>query len=1129
MTQDNPNTPTRKKAIIWSLVTLLLLAILGGLLTWFVAYPDFLWIGVITTTIVALLSAGLCFWLINRKVKKSLEQDQERALIIKRSKLLAFHFKKMLGVQKRKKRLTSRYDQPIYLLLSDNLGKDKSIITQMGYEAYKVDDFGNDIEFPILFWLSEHSILISVSMGDDQQPLYLKTLCQCLNKWRPRQAINGLLLTTEIEQLVGNSETLSQKADQLKSQIKAFNRSFGLNLPVYNVLTNMGQVSDFCQFFSAFDEARRNEVFGATSPVQKHGGIDADWFNDEYDHLIGQLISNMSNALGAQLNQDFRNAICGAPYQFGLLKQNLWHFLQRLHRGDQYTDGLNFRGFYFTHSGSDFAQHDLLANVVNQSLGNEQYQQHQQMPVQQTLFAQNLMSHVVLNENTLVGVNRHKENWLWFSQTAYTLIWLGLLIGTLTILKLDFDYQTNREAKADGMLERYKEAIAAQPYSKEDLVGNIPNLYTIHRIYALYQEPEPWYTLPFLPNATIKPEVEAAYTKELQQVLLPSMAHTIENDLYVYVNLEDQARTLELLNDYRLLFDKNRTNIEELKSYFLANLEHQGEADKTNVAQLKVLLDDVFNQHLVATTANQELEGLAKQVINQSNIETLLYQHILNDHAYEKRIDVRKELGSNFNQIYQFKPGYVGYFVPYLYTPTGFNELDLSVESPLLIEALSAYEGIAGQAPSALEMHRISHDLKRMYQNDYINYWRDFINSIEVKTISGSEQLNASLNVLNNASNNPMSKLFTTISNYTSVLLPEPKDAKKKTDEEIADAAQDNEKKESARQITLTFNDFHKQVTPDEQGKKPIDSVLEGFANTAKWLDQFYKSNTPDKVAYETLSAGLKAQNPVAQLASLTDSQPPLSGEVIDYVTVQTNELVMNLAHQYLNSMWNSEVYQPYENTIAAFYPFKKSANSDASTADVAAFFKTDGTLDTFYQTMLKGFSTEQRAPFMSGLLPNTGFALDPAIWLMFDKAKDIRSALFLADPKNVAIQFQMKPTEMSSALTEFSIRAEKPIFTYQHGPMLWTQQSWKGDSVAQDALTVRLQKQATPIANEQFKGSWAWFRLIEPRVTSTSSQSTQLEFDYNGDKVRLTIKTQGQNNPFVPNFFAGFVLPASI
>ncbi|MEF1245018.1 hypothetical protein, partial [Vibrio campbellii] len=75
MTQDNPNTPTRKKAIIWSLVTLLLLAILGGLLTWFVAYPDFLWTGVITTTIVALLSAGLCFWLINRKVKKSHEQD----------------------------------------------------------------------------------------------------------------------------------------------------------------------------------------------------------------------------------------------------------------------------------------------------------------------------------------------------------------------------------------------------------------------------------------------------------------------------------------------------------------------------------------------------------------------------------------------------------------------------------------------------------------------------------------------------------------------------------------------------------------------------------------------------------------------------------------------------------------------------------------------------------------------------------------------------------------------------------------------------------------------------------------------------------------------------------------------
>ena len=63
-----------------------------------------------------------------------------------------------------------------------------------------------------------------------------------------------------------------------------------------------------------------------------------------------------------------------------------------------------------------------------------------------------------------------------------------------------------------------------------------------------------------------------------------------------------------------------------------------------------------------------------------------------------------------------FSPNYAGYMVPYLYTPSGFNELDLSINSPILKEALRAYEGVAGASPSASEMYRISRDLKQRYQ-----------------------------------------------------------------------------------------------------------------------------------------------------------------------------------------------------------------------------------------------------------------------------------------------------------------------------------------------------------------------------------------------------------------------------
>ena len=161
--QPAPNN--KKRSLIWSVLLAILVLLIGGSLTWWLVSPGQMLLGLTSTFFASTFVALLCFSLLQRKAIQIKTPDQQRLLLQKRTKLLTLHFKRMLGVQKRKKRLNSRYDQPIYLLLSDDPAQDKSIITQMGYEAYKADDFGNDIEFPVLFWLSEHSILISVSLG----------------------------------------------------------------------------------------------------------------------------------------------------------------------------------------------------------------------------------------------------------------------------------------------------------------------------------------------------------------------------------------------------------------------------------------------------------------------------------------------------------------------------------------------------------------------------------------------------------------------------------------------------------------------------------------------------------------------------------------------------------------------------------------------------------------------------------------------------------------------------------------------------------------------------------------------------------------------------------------------------
>lgn len=1132
MADDKSSKGNRRKALSFAALTSVFFYTAGAALVMLTPLKSNLIMALVINLGASLIIGFLAYFLFSKFKGKKQEKSNDAAIINKRRKQLVAHFNRMQRMQQRKRRFHSKYDHPIYLLLSNNQVQDRNIITQMGYEAYKVDDFGNDIEFPILFWLGEHSTLISISLDDDQKPEYLKTLCKCLTKWRPRQAINGILVTTEASFLLENSETITHTADELKSHIKTYNHSFGLDLPVYNVITNMGSISDFCQFFSAFDESKRDDVFGATFPYQKTGGIDANWFNDEYDHLISQLIASMSNALSGQLNQEFRNSIASAPFQFGLLKQNLWAFLQRLYRGEQLSNGLLFRGFYFTHNGQEHPQNDVLASTVNHSLGNETFTQHQQMPIHQTLFAQRIMSHVVLNEHELTGVNKRKENTLILSQVFYTVFWVLLLVGVLATIKLDFDFQSQRDSRADMMLERYKEAIAASPYDIENLEENIPNLYSLYRIYDLYRQPEPWYAVPLVLGPSIKKEVANAYFSELQSVLLPSMENMLEKDLFVYVNLEDQSKTLALLNDYRLLFDPNRTNIQELKSYFINALQDQGDADAVSIAQLRALLDDVFSNDLVPKKPNMDLEKLAKKVINQTGIETLLYDHIIHSPKYSTRIDIRKELGGNFDKLFSFSSNYVGYFVPYLYTPTGFNELDLSVDSPAIQEALKAYEGVAGAAPSALEMYRISRDLRQMYQNDYISYWRNFINNIKAKPVKSPGELNNAINLLADTADNPLTKLLTVINKYTSVELVMPEaqktaDQKKEAKEALQ---QDQDSKRSARQITVNFRNYHTIMNENAQNIRPIDGLMKSISNAKTWLDKFYSSEEPEKLAFQTLSATLKVENPISVLAKEATSQPSMVNSLLTDVTQQSNDMVMSLAHDYLNSSWNAEVYRPYQQTIKPFYPFDKKSKVDASVADVKAFFGTEGILNKFYNTTLKNFSFESgKTPYLPGLLPNSGLALAPKLWTMIDKSRDIRKALFLSDPNNISIQFQMKAVDMSPSITEFSISTDKPIFTYRHGPTLWSKQSWQGESQLEDLLSVDVNAQATTIAKESYEGSWNWFRLIEPRVKDATAQDTQVEFDFGKDKVRLAIKTQGRENPFVPGFFSAFNLPSAI
>ena len=1105
------------------IVSLIIWPVVGSVLWWFDYSKNFILILTAFAMVITLFSF-IAYVLIRRKKNKSKEVDPQHYRIKQHKKSFTERFKKVFNPHKTRNQFKNCYEQPLYLFLSQNLSADQILIAQMGYEFYQDDHFDSENEFPMHFWVAEHSMIIAVHLGGQYEADYLEILSDCLKKRRPRQAVNGILLATEAALLMGGDDEVLQSADDIKAKIKILNNQFGLNLPIYNIITHIGQIHDCCHLFSSLTEKKQNAVFGATSPVRKNNSINAQWYDREFDTLITQLFSAAGDTLKSQSNTVTCNAISASPFQFGLIKQRLWLFFQRLYLINSLTDHLNFRGFYFTHSGTEAKQIDPLANIANDLLSNSRFKQSYQVSASKAFFVQNIMSQVILREKDLAGVNNQKESMLRFAQAAYVLLCAILSVSSLTIVKLNIDYIEVRDRQANKLLAQYKEAVQASPYRLDNVSENISNLYYLSRIYRLYHKPDPWYWLEFMSDKDTEEEIKTAYLDALQNVLIPSMENAIETDLYLHAGMQDEVQTLNLLNNYALLFNSDRTNISQLYNYFISNLSFLNRSNSFSPALFETLLGDVFTHKLVATNEDINLTHLAESVIKKVSIESLLYQYIFKSNNFSKTVDIRGELDTHFSKVFSFSPDYDGYLVPFLYTPAGFNKLDLSVNSPELRNALQAYEGIIGSSHNESELYRISQSLRQLYQNDYIGFWNDFADNINIHTAMDTETLDRNLTALTATSDNPLILLYSTISKYTSVNVDSTSSVG--GDENFLQPYQDRE--QSAEIISNAFSSYHNQLANLDGTPPKINNVIAQFESIDKWLAQFFSSDNPQELAFSILTSDVKESTPVTSFVEPINS-PPMTIEIINTIQKQSNALVLSLAHGHLNEVWKADVFDVYQNTIAAYYPFNKTSSVDAAIDDVTDFFKEGGVMDNFYNLTFNKLVTSGQRSFLSGLLPKTGLPIDPYIRVMIDKAEQIRNTLFIRNPQQVSLEFQIKVAEMSPDLTEFSIVDQQPVFTYRHGPQLWTEKVWAPQAIDNSSLSFRLQTQSALVVGSQYEGSWAWFKLIEPRVTSIQSQNTFVGFEHNGEKVVLNVKSQGQLNPFAPDFFSSFRLPSRI
>ena len=1115
---------------------------------WTFASPVDMTVSGLTALLLGLMAGGVSWKLFGDKTEQEEDPDQQQRE--EKQKYLQQQMELHLQAcwQHVKQLKAGAYDLPWYLLLNQQPG-DAELLQHMGFDSVKLESTTQPL--PVRFWLNESAILVELhgdSPADDFE-FCRQLLVKHLSKQRPRQAANGILLSVPVNLLMNrSSDQLESLAKQQRGFIKDLNQVFGLNLPVYSLFTEVSDISDFCQYFASFDELQLEQPFGAMLPADKQG-YDPQWFETSFDDLQRQLSQNSTSALASQLIEGYRNAVIAGPHQFGLLKADLISYFRQLFLDNQYqTKALQFRGYFFVNARGDGIATDRLTMHLASRLGYSTLAPASSDTLPQQLFARQWLSHSLLPEKAIVGVNRYRENSYSLMKLLFVTGVVAVFAACLWLFKANYDFYQGMERQATQQLTAYKRQLVNNKDQSDELAGPIRDLTELRSIRDMFHQPKPWYALDFLPNPSIQQAVDQAYDDALKQRLLIELRDYLLKDLFVYNRLEDKVKTLELYNLQKQLFDPQRTDTGVLTNYYLNSLQEEGVTDSSLIARFKLLLNDVFALKVAPPDDNQELLDLVDQSLATQDLGDLLYTQLLQQPHLNQRQNMLDKLGQNYDDVFSFSDSGVTN-IPYMFTREGFLEVMGSSGFEFANDWVDGYKNVVGDISGNQDFSQINRKLRQRYTRDYIRHWLAFAQALQWQTTTGWGEISQQLTSATDPASSPLQRVYDLLDYHTNLEAvvnevikaadakaaaadPAAADADSQAsanpllaDQDLQSPQQHLGILQAAETIAQPFAPYRRLVTKDDKGISPLSFAQEHMAATLEWLQQGVQSKQRGNSFLQQLNS--EVNNPLQRQLDIAVKYQGVIRDMLDHTARQLNDLAMLEVQNYLQQRWRIEVLTDYQQSVEPFYPLNPQSDQDISLATFREFFAADGRIADFAKRYEPYFTDKENIyPALPSYLQDVDININRQFWLMQGRLKQVQAVLF--NNGALGFNFSVRIDAMSPGVTEFNLRSDKPLYVYRNGPALWAQMNWPVSDNSSRTLRLQLKGADQLLQESSFPGIWSWFRLVDKLQGEHLPDGTTNSLTWQEDKHSATLlaRVESGENPLYPGFFDQLQLP---
>ncbi|CNH06493.1 type VI secretion protein IcmF [Yersinia thracica] len=1008
------------------------------------------------------------------------------------------------------------------------------------------------------WWFTNDAVLLdtagrySISHNQhDESTTEWKIFVGLLKKYRPRQPINGVIVTISVLDLLSdNPESLVKQANELRKRLLSLYEQLGIHFPIYIVISKTDLLQGFSAYFSNFDKKQREQIWGLVFPYEVsdqpnfHLGHE---FEHQFALLQQRLIAALPDTMLANDSMSQRAESHLFPQQFAALRPLLSQYLGALFVASSFETQIMPRGIYFTSATQEGQPIDQVMGELNSYLqlstannsddGSPPKTLKQTVP-KQSFFLKEMLEHVVFQEAGLASTNK------WWEYRNRALHWTGyiLLLVIATILSVlwfnNYTDSKNHLTEVGGKtisLERQGQKLP-QP-GPGDMLHVLPFLDNLSSLSE--SKVFPLNNLPFRYNMGLYSgdEVSAAgnklYQKALKELLLPLLAQQITNTLRNDPH-NDVEFSYEALKAYQMLFLSKQYDSQYLRSWVILNLQRNQPQGIPQIllqrleSHLSQLLD---NQTQISPyTKDQLLVERSQAIINQAPLSQRVYSRLKRQLKHQwlgppeaKPVSLLTLAGPQTELVFSRKSGKpLNDSMPALFTPQGWTMFNKDIDR--VVDTLREEDTwVLDSGPIEQKRTTLITSIRQLYIQDFIKNWDILLNDIQLANISNLDQRISTARLLSSPQSPLLNLLMNVSQNVTlrtdgsNKLLDKAKNKLNQNNNQTLDVLFDSPTASIGDDIAaLSVQPIMSHYAPwlelsrsQKQGDKAIP-----FDDVIKQINELYVHLT---VVQGAANSGIPipSNDIISRLQSDSGRLPEPLKSMLLSLTVGASNDTQQKEMENLKQRISFEVGSFCQQEIAKRYPLSPHSQQEVTPDDLAHIFAPNtGLMDKFFRDNLQGKvdTRQMNWTFTSGvdgeMLPNSGNILRS-----FQQAQQIRNIFFSSGNSEPSFRVTVRPVRMDNDILNLTLDIDGQLLKYSHGPLVPLVVGWPGTrNTGMVSLQLALANGST--ANLTTSGPWALNRMVDLAEPPKGSNK-QSTFNIDGHRVTLEFIANSIYSPF--------------